>query len=283
MIDLNALPDPEVIKSIDYDEWLANFVARYKTQATAAGVTWDADLSSDPVMIQLETSSWLAVLFVSFANEAARNQILAYSTGADLDHLAAFYGVARLVGEDDVRLRKRIQLATIGGSVGGTEARFKSIAMAADLRVRDVKSWKEKRDPTVRIAVLSTDIGGNADAELLAVVQAALEVPDALLVSDRLEVMSAVRQTVDVELTVTLEPDAPATLLSEMSSYLIDARDSLDPLLDLDLTRAWLTKTAMRTGVSNVEIHAPAADVVAEKYEAIAIGTVTVIDGGRDR
>ena len=47
-------------------------------------------------------------------NIAARGQLLAYAAGTDLDHLAAFYGVERLAGEGDERLRLRIQLRIKG-------------------------------------------------------------------------------------------------------------------------------------------------------------------------
>ncbi|KZM49450.1 baseplate J/gp47 family protein [Labrenzia sp. OB1] len=283
MIDLDALPDPEVLKPIDFDEWLARLTARFSEEAAEAGILWDADLASDPVVIQIQLTAFYAMLFVSYVNEAARNQILKFSTGADLNHLASFYGLTRLAGETDARLRQRIQLATIGGSVGGTAERFKSIAMGADLRVRDLGVWTEGRDPTVRIAVLSTDIGGDADATLLAAVKTALEAPDVRLVSDRFEVTSAVRQIVDLSLTVTLAPDAPASLSQTLKDLIVAARDGEDGLLGLDLTKAWITKSAMIAGITNVRVEEPLADVPAGPNEAIAIGAVTILDGGRDR
>lgn len=283
MIDLDALPEPEVLKSIDYDEWLQKMTDRMVAESEAVGITWDANVSSDPAKIQVELAAFYAMLFTSYVNEAARNQILKFSTGSDLDHLASLYKLARLPGEEDARLRVRIQLATFGGSVGGTKERFKSVAMGADLRVRDIATWRVGRDPTVNVAVLSTEIGGNASQSLLNIVQTALEAPGVLLVSDRYNVMSAVRQIVDVTITVTLSPDAPASLPQELETHLVAARDAETDLLGLDLTRAWVTAKAMLPGVSNVTVQLPADDVVAASNEAIAIGTVTVIDGGRGR
>lgn len=283
MTDLSALPDPEVIKSIDHDEWLQTLISRFQANDQAAGGTWDANLASDPIRIQLETDAFLATLLVSYTNEAARNQILAFSTGNDLDHLASFYGLARLPGETDQRLRERIQLATVGGSVGGTRERFKSVAMGADLRVRDIATWREGRDPTVNIAVLSTDIGGVASQDLLNAVQTAIEAPSTRIVSDRYAFMSAVREVVEVSLTVQLEPDAPASLLTELPTTIIAARDAEENLLGMDLTNAWLIANAMRPGVSNVSVDPSMEDRVAGPNEAIAIGTVTIIEGGRGR
>lgn len=282
MIDLTKLAAPEVIKEIDYEESLANLVARHKENTTAAGLTWDAELDSDPVMIQLQVVAFQIVLLIGYINEAARNQILYFALGAGLEHLGSFYNVARMAGEDDERMRARVQLATIGGSVGGTHERLKAVAMASDIRVRNIATWTEGRDPTVNIAVLSTDIGGAADQALLDTVTDAINAPDVKLVSDRYEIMSAVRIVADVQLRIRLAPDASASILADLPQILAEARDAED-LLGLDLTRAWLAKNAMVEGVTNVEVIAPAADIEAAPNEAIGFGTIAIVDGGRGR
>ncbi|MDN3719427.1 baseplate J/gp47 family protein [Roseibium salinum] len=153
-----------------------------------------------------------------------------FSTGSDLEHLAAHYDVARLAGETDERLRERIQLASIGRSPGGTHERLKAVAMASNVTVRDIATWTEGRDPTVNVAVLSTDLGGAASAQLLATVRAAIEAPNVRVVSDRYNVVSAVQTVVDLDLSVTLAPDAPETLLDALPDTIRQARDQEDLL-----------------------------------------------------
>lgn len=44
-------------------------------------------------------------------NEAARAVMVAYAVGGDLEQIGANYGVGRLPGETDTRLRHRVQRA----------------------------------------------------------------------------------------------------------------------------------------------------------------------------
>ncbi|MEW4459577.1 baseplate J/gp47 family protein [Roseibium algicola] len=283
MIDLSSLPDPQVIEELDYETILQGFIDDVTVLFAAAGIDYDVGaLETDPVKIVLEAFSYREIRLRTRANDVARNQILAYSTGTDLEHLASHYGVARLAGETDDRLRERVQLATIGRSPGGTHERFKAIAMASSPKVRDIATWAVGRDPTVNIAVLSTDVGGAASASLLATVRAALEDPEVRLVSDRYNVISAVQKVVAVDLSVTLTPDASEDILAELPDLIRQARDQED-LLGLDLYRAWVSKAAMVSGVSNVVVNAPVADVVASPEEAVKIGDVTIQFSGRGR
>ncbi|WP_298981567.1 baseplate J/gp47 family protein [uncultured Roseibium sp.] len=283
MIDVNGLPAPLIIEELEYEEILQSMVTDVTARFLSAGIDYDVGhLETDPVKILLETVAYRELLLRTRANEVARNQILAFSVGPDLEHLASHYGLARLADETDERLRERIQLATIGRSPGGTHERFKAISMGASINVRDIATWTEGRDPTVNIAVLSTDIGGEASSALLEAVTAAIEDPKVKLVSDRYNVISAVQTIVDLNLSITLAPDSAESILVDIPNLIREARDQ-ETLLGLDLTSAWIAKTAMVPGVTDVVVNAPADKVVATNNEAIKIGEVVVEFAGRDR
>lgn len=283
MIDLSSLPAPLIIEELDYETIVQEMVDAVVALFAAAGIDYDVGaLEADPVKIVIEAIAYRELLLRTRANTVARNQILAFSTSTDLEHLASHYGLVRLQDETDTRLRERIQLATIGRSPGGTHERLKAVAMAASLSVRDIATWTEGRDPTVNLAVLSTDIGGAASPSLLSTVRAAIEAPSVRLVSDRYNVVSAVQTIVDVDVSITLSPDAPETILADLPDLLRAARDE-EELLGLDLVRAWIAKNAMVAGVTNVHVNEPVADVPAVQHEAIKIGEVTVQFAGRDR
>ncbi|MEP4032686.1 baseplate J/gp47 family protein [Roseibium polysiphoniae] len=283
MIDLSQLPDPEVIETLDYETIVSDLKSDLKIRLQALDINWDVDgLETDPAVILLETAAYRELLLRNRINVVAQDQILAFASGNGLDHLGSFYGLSRIQDEDDTRFQERVQLAIVGRSPGGTEDRFRGICLGASLAVRDVAIWTEGRDPTIHVGVLSTDIGGAADAALLATVTEALEASSVRLVSDRYEVKSAVRKTVDVTLEIRISPTASSSLLDEMPDHVVAARES-ENLLGLDLTRAWLSKTTMVSGVTNVTVVFPAADEVAGSNEAIAIGSVTIQDGGRGR
>lgn len=278
-----ALPAPDVIQALDYEAILAAILADAEARLTAAGVAWDVgSLETDPIKILCEAWAYRELLLRARVNDAARANLLAFARGADLDHLAAFYDVTRLPSEDDVRLADRVRLTILGRSAGGPAERYKAVAMAVSTRVRDVAIWRDGRDATVNVAVLSTEVDGVADAALLADVLAALEAPSVRVISDRFAVVSAVRQIVDVTLAVRLAPDAPQSLIAEMPALIADDWQAED-LLGFDLAVSWLTAHAMRPGVTRAEVLAPAADVAVAPHEAIALGTITIVDQGRGR
>ncbi|MEI2386033.1 baseplate J/gp47 family protein [Breoghania sp. JC706] len=280
---LDTLAAPEVIEPLDYEATLAALVDDAKTRLSAAGIEWDVDtLETDPIMILLEAYAYRETVLRARINDAARANLLAFASGADLDHLAAFYDVTRLADETDDRLRERVRFTILGRSAGGPEERYAAVAKGVSARVRDVAIWREGRDPTVRVSVLTTEGDGEADAALLTEIREALEQPEIRVVSDRFAVASAITQTVDITLTVRLDPTASATVLTGLPD-LIAADWLAESLLGFDLTHSWLIAHAMRTGVTRVEVTAPAADVEVDGTGALALGTITIVDGGRGR
>ncbi|SOC27642.1 baseplate J/gp47 family protein [Stappia indica] len=276
------LPSPAILEELAYEQLLATIVADAQARLAAVGITWDVGaLETDPVMILCQAFAYRELVLRARVNDAARANLLAFAGSSDLDHLAAFYDVARLAGETDERLRDRVWLTILGRSAGGPVERYKAVAMAASLQVRDVAIWREGRDPTVRVAVLSADTG-EASPELLASVLAALEAPEVRVVSDRFEVVSAIQTVQDVALTVRLAPDAPESRRMDVAAA-VRAAWQAEQLLGLDLTTSWLTAKAMIPGVTRVEVTWPTKDVVALPHEAIGLGGIEIIDGGRGR
>ncbi|MDD3652313.1 MAG: hypothetical protein PHC73_12625, partial [Immundisolibacter sp.] len=114
MIDLSRLPPPTVVETYSYEAILAarkqDLIDLFPAdrQAELAAVL---ALESEPLTKFLEESSYREVLLRARVNDAARAVMLAYATGADLEHLAAYLGVERLEGETDDRLRTRTQMA----------------------------------------------------------------------------------------------------------------------------------------------------------------------------
>jgi phage-related baseplate assembly protein len=277
-IDIDALPPPKVVEELDFEALLsaavAELIARFPP---IAGVI---QLESEPARKLLEVDAFREVLIRARINAAARSQLLAFASESDLDHLAAFYDVARLPGEDDARLRARVVLAISGRSTGGTAERYRYIAMTASVDVRDVIVWRDAITPTVNVAVYSFAPGGVAGPSLLSTVEAALNAPDVRMVSDTISVRSAVTQTRSVVADVWLLPDAPLAVFDGLEAAL-RADFAAEAGLGFDLTRAWITARLMRPGVQRVEILSPSADVAVAEFEALALGAITLTFRGR--
>lgn len=280
--ELANLPPPALIEELNYEARLADFRDRLIAAFEAAGIDYDVGaLETDPAQIILQVAAYQDILTRQRVNEAVRGTMLPYAVGADLDILAQFYDVTRQVGEGDDRLRRRVVLAIRSRSTGGTVPRYQAVALDADIRVADASVYTVGRDPTVHVAIYSTENSGLASQALVETVQAALDNPAVRMVNDRIVVAAALRQVVNVSARVWLLPQASASITTAMEAAL-RAAWAKEIILGRDVTIAWLISRLMLDGVQRVEIDGPATDLVVPPYEAAAIGSVTLQVAGRD-
>lgn len=287
--DLSLLPAPGVIEELRYESILSRQRSKFMevweavraANPSAVLPAYDVELlETDPAMIGNEAESYRETVLRARINDAAKANLLAFATGTDLDHLAAFYDVFRMAGENDDRLVTRVILAIQGRSPGGTEERYRFIAMSADIGVSDAFVYTVGRSPLIKVAIYSTAADGVASPSLLAKVNVALQAPGARMVNDTIVVASAVRKVIDIVADYWLLPNASADLPAAAEENL---RASWLAIRNLgrDLTTTWWTSKLMIAGMQNIVPIAPVADVIANPDEAISIGTVTLHNRGR--
>jgi phage-related baseplate assembly protein len=199
-----------------------------------------------------------------------------------LDHRAAEYDVVRLPGETDERLRTRTWLTIAGRSPGGTEERYKAIALGVSLDVAETEIYRNGLGPQLEMAVLATNNNGVPDQALLDAVSDAVNVKKVALVGDTIRVVSAVKVEVNVTLDVWLLPTGDAALLDRLPGVILEAW-AAESGIGFDLNPGWLTARALLAGVSRVVPTNPTEPIVAAKHEAISIQSVTIKDRGRQR
>lgn len=279
---LDALPKPEVIEELDFE--VIRTRMRDKTVELEPTLAPIIDLESEPVNIQQQAAAYSEMLTRADKNEAYRQRLLAFATGGGLDHLAYFYDLVRLPGEDDERFRERTVLAIQGRSTGGPAERYRLVALSAGLGVRDAIVYREGRDPTINIAIYSDAADGTADQALLDQVQAYLDDPEnaVRLVNDRLVVRSAVTRQVAVTADIWLKPSADERILSALPGQVMDKWHNDEGGLGADLLKVWLASRLMVPGIHRVEITAPLNDEIVPPYEAVAISNITLSVRGRD-
>lgn len=278
--ELQGLADPVVIQELDFEELLQlrrdGIVSRFPAIAPVV------DLETEPVQYLLQEVCYGETILRARVNDAARARLVAYATSSDLDHIAAFYDLTRLGGETDDAFRRRTVLAIQGRSTGGTPARYRLVALSADVRCADAIAYlADPLSPAITVAVFASDNNGIADQALLDTVDAALQADDVRMVNDIISVRSAVTGTFDVTADVYLKPDASAEALTTAENNLRTNWGTYGGL-DVDVTISWLTTQLMVAGVQRVEISAPAADISVPAYEALSVGTVTLTLAGRD-
>ena len=94
-IDLSKLPAPQLIEELDYE----SILSQMRTKMREICPEWTGyELESDPANKILEVAAYREMLLRQRVNEAARSVMIAFATGSDLDHLAAFYPEERLPG-----------------------------------------------------------------------------------------------------------------------------------------------------------------------------------------
>lgn len=280
-IDLSLLPAPAVVEALDYETILASIKAdllaiRPETADVLA-------LESEPLVKLLEVAAYRELLLRARINAAARGVMLAYAEGSDLDHLAALFGVARIEGEDDARLRARAQLSIEGLSTAGPRLSYVFHALSASNAVRDV-SVSSPSPGDVLVVVLAepgeATPNGLPDAALLQTVLDRVNADDVRPLTDFVSVVAAelLTYTVRADLIVGSGPDSDVVLAAARAA--LDEYTEQQFALGRDIAISGLHAALHQSGVTRVDLISPAATLtVAQNQAARCLGADIRIAG----
>lgn len=294
-VDLSSLPSPDAIEVLS----LEDIIDAIKT--TYLGLTADDDdvpsdfLESDPAVKLMETAGLREILLRQRVNEAVRAVLLASSTKADLDHLGADKLTQRLVldpgdpdavppvpptMESDDAFRSRIQLAWEALSTAGPSGAYVYHALSADASIIAV-TVQEPEPVEVLITVQTADNDGIASEAVLAAVTAALaDDRTARPLSDQVTVQAASAVDFTVEAAIYVEPGPDSLVVLDAATASLDSYLSDRGLLGRPVTRSGVSAALSVTGVWNVVLTEPAADVEPSLAEFGNPTSVDVTIGG---
>jgi phage-related baseplate assembly protein len=274
-VDLSRLPAPDIVEELDFETILADAVARMQAEMPEF-VTRD----SDPATKLLQVFSYFAQLLRQRVNDAVRAVMPAYAVGADLDNIAALFGITRFtltpadevlgtpaVMESDADFRRRMVLAPEGYSVAGPEGAYIFHALSSDADVLDASATSPAAGE-VLVSVLSRTGTGAASSELVDTVAAYVSDETRRPLTDFVTVHSAeiVTYAVDATLTTFSGPDGGVVLAAAQAN--LDAYIEASHRLGRDITRSAIFAALHVEGVQNVELTAPAADIVISRTQA---------------
>ena len=293
IIDLSQLPAPNVVEPLDFERILEERKARYIAlfaQDDQTAVTRALALESEPLTIALQENSEREVIFRQRVNEAARAVLLAFARGNDLEHIAAEYGVRRLiikpantttipptaaVYESDDALRERAQMAWEGLSTAGPRDSYVFHTLSADGRVSDASAISP--DPCdVVVSVLSWETDGTASQEVLQAVRTKLSDEDIRPMGDRVTVQSSVIVPYFVRAVLHMKGQGPGR-----SVALQAAREACATYVNrprrqgISVWRTAITAALHVEGVDHLELIEPTADMLLDATKA---GTCTRIE-----
>lgn len=292
-INLDRLPAPQIIEQPDFETIFAARKARLIELAPHLAPA--LELESEPLVKLLQEDSYRELILRAAVQDAGAGNLLAFASGAVLDHLAAFYGVERLVIqeadasvsppieellEDDARLRARVQLAPEGFTTAGSIGSYTFWALSASAEVKDVAILETATAGQVRVVVLSTEGDGVPDAALLALVDETTAPRRPLTDEVMVEAANVQDYTVEAELILYDGPDAE--LVRQASVAAVQAFVDEHHRLGHDITIAGLHAALYREGVQDIHITAPAATIEIGSDTAAHCTQITVTVGGRD-
>lgn len=278
-INLESYPSPDVIETVAFEQILAEMQDELTRLFPAIAPT--LALESALANKLLQVASFREMLFRARVNDAARANLLAFANNADLDHLAAFYDVVRLEGEDDEALRSRTILAIQARSPAGGVNWYKAAARRADVRIRDIAVYREEILPIVHVAVLSRENDGIPDQEMLNAVREIVTSDEVRPLNDTVIVEAAVQNRTDVEANVWLLPSSPLADMAPLQDALRIAWET-ETGIGFDLVPSWIEARLHVSGVQRVEMVNPVSPLIAEPGTAIAIGEIKLNYMGRD-
>jgi len=287
-VDLSRLPAPVIVPQLAFDAIVAELVADVQARLPS----FDATIDSDPAVKVLQVAAYREMLVRADAQDGALQTLVAYATGATLDHLAARMGVTRLtiapanratgaaaVLESDDDLRQRIVLAPESYSVAGPELAYVFHAKTASPLVIDASATSPARGE-VLVAILSSEAAdGTASAELIDQVRAVVTDEKIRPLGDAVTVASAeiVPYAIDATIFPFDGPDADlliATGRARLDAYVADRRK-----LGLAVRRTGIAAALTVPGVENVVVTSPAGDVLCAQTQSSHCTGITVRRG----
>jgi phage-related baseplate assembly protein len=266
IVDLSALPAPEVLEPLDFEEVYDEGLSAFRDYM---GDNWTAALESDPVTKVLEVGAYIKVGNRARVNDACKALLLAHAIRGDLDQLGANVNLKRLVIqpenllavppvpqvlEDDDSFRERIQLSYEGLTTAGPRNSYILHARNASGLVRDATA--ESPSPaSVTVTILSTEGDGTATPALLATVAAALNDDDVRPLGDRVTVQGAQILPYRIDAILHMNgagPEGDASLseaLSRLAAW-VNPRKRLG----VEVARSAIDAQVHVAGVSRVEL-----------------------------
>jgi len=298
-IDLSLLPAPDVVEPLDYETLFearkTALISLFPVEQQEA-VARTLSLESEPLVKLVQENVYRELILRQRVNDAARAVMVAYANGSDLDQLAAYTNVQRLVlepadptavppkaavMESDSDFRLRIPQAFEGLSVAGPSGAYEYHARSADGRVADASAISPA-PAEVTVTVLSREEDGHAGDELLTIVREALNDEDVRPVADRVTVQSATIVPYQIEAVLYLLPTPEAEPIRAASQQQLEAYINDQRRLGRDIRLSAIYAALHVEGVQRVELASPVADIVLDKTQASLCTAYSLTVGGSD-
>jgi len=286
-IDLNRLPQPEVVKQLQSADILAANLTLFAQHMPEHSLK-----VGDPVYNTLAMMAARETVIRQEFNDYSLENMLAYASGSDLDNLAVFADVLRADDEHDDQLRQRAQLAPEGYSTAGPVDGYIQRALnSAPEKIKSVSVLSPSPN-VVNVYVLASGAGdvtgddtsdGTADATLLTTVEKALNSKYERPLGDKVTCYSATIKSYVLDAVLFFEAGpsaeaAKAAALKSVTDYIIQHHR-----LGVAVTRAGLIAALTVPGIWDVNLMSPASSVICQDNEAAYCTAIDVRLNGENQ
>lgn len=286
-VDLSQLPPPDAIEELDFETIFADLLESFTTSYPE----FTTVLESDPVVKLMQAFAFRELLLRQRINEGVRAAMIATATGADLENLAAFFGVRRLTftGQDgepetetDDRLRRRAALAVEAYSSAGAPGAYKFFALTAAPTLKDVSAISLAPGEALITLLGSAGQGEVTEAELNAV-RDALNREEVRPLTDVVLVSEPEILTYEIDAGLFLFPGPDAEPVRKRAETAVRAYANARHRLGQDITLSGLHAALHQNGVQRVVVRSPAPlPLVVFPTQAAFCTSITVTVEGRD-
>lgn len=303
-IDLSALPAPQSVEQISFEAILASMLADLRARDNS----YNTLSEGDPAYKILQVCAYREMLLRQRENNKTRALLLAFATGADLDHIGVTYynGTQRLVLqaaqpqatppvaqvlESDDDYRHRLLLQPEGESVAGPEGAYVFHTLSAHPDVSDASVYSPwpagvvvtvlgRGGQTPSSEALAAVVNKLAAAVLLpsaaASVPAAADLPGPVgyasgglrPVADRVIVRPATLVGYTIDADVTMPTGPDNNVIGQLIAANLRAYKDAPRRLGRDIARSAIYAAIHVAGVERVNLNQPAADVLLDGLKA---------------
>lgn len=250
-IDFARLPPPQVIEEIDYEKLLKVYQGQVvaKNPALAAAVA----LEQSPTNIVLEAEAYGEMIVRERINAAARACMLPFATGNDLEVIGARFNVARMDGELDPRLRRRIQLSMETFSTAGSPGSYIFHALSTSTSVKDATAVAERGTGRITVTIMADGPEPVPAGSLVDAVYDRLMSDGIKPLTDDIAVLPVTKIAADIQANITLYPGPDASLVVADINRALTALRNRVTVIGRDLKRSAVLAAITQEGVQNVE------------------------------
>lgn len=289
-LDISRLQPPSAIDGSDFEEIFSRKKAALIAlcpESIRETVAQTLELESEPLTIDLQQQAYQELLVRRRINEAVKSNLLAFAQGADLDHLAAAYGLTRKTlraadpdahppvaaeYETDGDLRRRVQAHPEKYAAAGPRAAYEAHAIDAHPQITHARAIRREAGS---VEVFIKTQGGTPDETVLAAAREYLSAETRRPLCDNVQVSAARPKDAAVEYTAEYQDNFDRAAVRAAARAALDGLWQQNRHIGASVALSKIIGALDTEGIKKITLHRPTADIVCGEGEYIRITETT--------